>query len=85
MDINTPPLNNPLPVVGSGAAWTPPWRNWFTQVWQVVFAAAQSGTTANRPTSNLWAGRTYFDTTLGQPIWVNAAGTGWVDATGAGV
>lgn len=26
-----------------------------------------------------------FDTTLGKPIWVNAAGTGWVDATGATV
>lgn len=85
MDINTPPLTNPLQVNGTSAVWTKPWGNWLTQVWQVVFASAQSGTTANRPTTNLWPGRVYFDTTLGYPIWVNAAGTGWVDATGAGV
>jgi hypothetical protein len=39
-----------------------------------------SGTTANRPTTNLRAGLYYFDTTLGQPIWYD--GSGWVDATG---
>lgn len=39
-----------------------------------------SGTTANRPTVNLYVGRVYFDTTLGLPIWYS--GTQWVDATG---
>lgn len=43
------------------------------------------GTTAARPTTNLHTGQTYFDTTLNKPIWRNAANTGWVDATGAGV
>jgi hypothetical protein len=28
------------------------------------------------------AGTMVFDSTLGKPIWRNAAGTGWVDATG---
>jgi len=42
----------------------------------------QFGTTANRPTSDLWQGRPFFDTTLGQPIWYDLANTEWVDATG---
>ncbi len=39
----------------------------------------KNGTTANRPTAGQ-TGRSYFDTTLGKPIWDN--GTNWVDATG---
>jgi hypothetical protein len=39
-------------------------------------------TTAGRPTLNLLPGMTIFDSTLGKPIWRNAANTGWVDATG---
>lgn len=50
---------------------------------EVASAVLDSGTTADRPTRGLWAGRPYFDTTLGKPIWYS--GTGWVDATGAAV
>jgi hypothetical protein len=42
-----------------------------------------SGTTAQRPsvpTDGIRIGLSYFDTTLGLPIWWN--GSGWVDATG---
>jgi hypothetical protein len=39
-----------------------------------------SGTTANRPTVNLYAGKPYFDTTLGLPVWYK--GPGWVKADG---
>lgn len=39
-----------------------------------------SGTTAQRPTTRLYVGRTYFDVTLGQPIWYS--GSGWVLADG---
>lgn len=60
-----------------------PFLNWFSLVHATVVSARQSGTTANRPTENLWTGRTYFDTTLGKPIWYK--GPGWVDATGAAV
>jgi len=42
-------------------------------------------TTAARPTANLVAGQMSFDSTLGKPVWRNAANTGWVDATGASV
>lgn len=43
------------------------------------------GTTTNRPAVATYAGQYFFDTTLGKPIWRNAANTGWVDATGTGV
>lgn len=60
---------------------TRPWSAWFGQVFTMLFALGQSGTTANRPTDGLWIGRPYFDTDLGTPIWYD--GTQWVDATGA--
>jgi len=42
-----------------------------------------SGTTANRPNKGLSIGQTYFDTTLGIPIWYN--GTNWVNSSGTTV
>jgi len=78
--IGTPPLRDP-----AGNSWTEPWRNWFTQAQTILFAAQQSGPTAERPTKNLYPGRPYFDTTLGaagKPIWVNKTATGWVLADG---
>lgn len=38
-----------------------------------------SGPTGNRPASPS-TGQSYFDTTIGKPVWYN--GSGWVDATG---
>lgn len=61
----------------------PSWRNFFGAVFNICNALTQSGTTANRPTSMLWTGRMFFDTTLGKPIWYKTVG--WVDATGAAV
>ncbi|MEK5360742.1 hypothetical protein ACPOM7_19040 [Peribacillus castrilensis] len=46
---------------------------------------ARSGTTANRPTDYI-VGESYFDTTLGKPIWCKTvAPVVWVDAMGATV
>jgi len=59
---------------------------WFTEIFTFLSSIDQSGTTANRPTANLWVGRFYFDTTLGQPIWVKTTSpVVWVDATGSTV
>lgn len=61
------------------------WANFFTQVFRVCAAVAQSGPTAERPTADLFPGRPYFDTSLGaagKPIWVNKTATGWVLADG---
>jgi hypothetical protein len=44
---------------------------------------ARSGTTASRPTDYV-VGESYFDTTLGKPIWFKATGV-WVDAMGTTV
>lgn len=41
------------------------------------------GSTGARPTTQRTTGQTYFDTTLGKPVWFN--GTVWVDATGTPV
>jgi hypothetical protein len=51
-----------------------------SQAWAILAAVEQSGVTANRPTTNLWVGRTYWDTTLALPIYWN--GTAWQDAAG---
>jgi hypothetical protein len=39
------------------------------------------GTTASRPT-DATVGFTYYDTTLGKPVWLKTAPSTWVDATG---
>ena len=50
------------------------------QVQQVVRAIAQFGTTTERPTTNLFVGRPFFDTSLNtQVIW---NGSTWVGASG---
>ena len=37
---------------------------------------------ASRPTTGLYSGLMFFDTTLNKPVWRNATNSGWVDATG---
>jgi hypothetical protein len=54
-------------------------REWFLYLQKQVLA----GTTTGRPTSELYAGLSYFDTTLGIPIWYD--GSGWIDAAGVSV
>lgn len=78
--ISQPP--NSAVVDADGIA-TPGWSPFFSSIFNLLTALTLSGTTAKRPTTMLWTGRTYFDTTLGKPIWYKTAG--WVDATGAGV
>lgn len=60
-----------------------PWVSWASTVSALLTALASSGTTAQRPTEFLFTGRTFFDTSLGKPVWYS--GSGWVDATGASV
>jgi len=65
---------------------TPNWVQWFTKIGLFAGSVSDSGTTAHRPTSGLFVGRFYFDTTLGKPIWLETVSpVGWVDATGASV
>jgi hypothetical protein len=87
MSLGTPPLNSRIPVYAEGqklvigyATWPTPWANYMTATWQLAYDVQNSGTTANRPTTALYTGKFYFDTTLGLPIWWE--GPGWVKADG---
>mgnify|MGYP003394103925 CR=1 FL=1 len=57
-----------------------PTLEWFKNAFIILFDAQNSGTTAQRPTQNLYVGKTYFDTTLGIPIWYS--GAIWVKSDG---
>lgn len=50
-----------------------------------AFNEPDYGPTADRPTTDLSPAQQFFDTTLNQPIWWDAAGVQWVDATGTPV
>ena len=54
----------------NGTAWVSPDGN----------SLSKTGTTAQRPTTNITNGFVYYDTTLNKPIWWN--GTKWVDNMG---
>jgi hypothetical protein len=60
-------------------------RLYFTQIDNFTGFIAQpiSGVTADRPAVQLHIGQTYYDTTLGIPIWWN--GTVWKNASGTTV
>jgi len=57
-------------------------RLYFNQLNNYTQATATPdyGTTVNRPVNKLQIGQTYFDTSLGYPIWWN--GTKWVNYNG---
>lgn len=81
--IGLPPLSSALPVAAESAGWSKPWANWMTQAWRILAALSSSGTTANRPTANVYVGQFYFDTTLGRPIWAQSIGPiVWIKADG---
>lgn len=58
----------------------PPLIEWFKKIFIIAFDQQNSGTTAQRPTTELYVGKSYFDTTLGYGIRWN--GTNWVDGQG---
>jgi hypothetical protein len=62
---------------------SPAWQLWFSRVHSIAVTGQQSGTTANRPTEQVWVGRQYMDTTLGKPIYVaSVKPIVWKDAAG---
>jgi hypothetical protein len=70
-------------VVDDGNNVTIAWDQWFSRVQGIVSSVQQSGTTAERPTSNLWIGRRFYDTTLNLPVYVSAVRpTVWRNAAG---
>jgi hypothetical protein len=66
-------------------AFTTQWVNFITKVKNYISGNSQSGTTAQRPTSNLEIGTKYYDTTLGYPVFVHQVKPTvvWHNAAGA--
>jgi hypothetical protein len=60
------------------------WSGWFSTVQKILQATSSSGTTAQRPTTNLYIGQFWYDTTLGLPVWVHSVGPPIVWHNGAG-
>lgn len=75
--ISAPPTRGPVDEFDQNGAPVRVTRGWgvfFSGVFAVCFAQAQSGTTAQRPTVGLYAGRRYWDETLQMPIyWTGSA------------
>lgn len=70
-------------MVDAGGVVTPSWLQVMNRWQDIVSSAQQSGITAQRPTSVLWIGRRYFDSTLGKPVYVKSVRpTVWVDGVG---
>lgn len=75
-----------VPVVDQSGRTPVPWGQWFARVHRIVSAVQSSGSTADRPTKVLWVGRTYFDTTLGIPVWVQSVSpVVWCNSVGVAV
>lgn len=70
-------------IAGADGIVTPSWAQVFTR-WQAAIGSLyQSGATADRPTSVLWIGRKFYDTTLNKPVYVSAVKPAvWRDAAG---
>jgi hypothetical protein len=76
-------LPDNVPVIDQNGNTALPWAQWFARVQRIVSSVQSSGVTADRPTKGLWVGRTYFDTTLGKPIWVLSVNPAvWVNGAG---
>lgn len=57
--------------------------SWFASIQRWLSPQGQFGTTAHRPTKNLWIGQDYFDQTLGYKVTIKSLNpTVWVDGGG---
>jgi len=83
MSIDSAPFT--ASVIDGGEPFANGWVVWITKLQMLAGTLSDSGTTANRPTKNLWIGRRYFDTTLGYMIWVKDSTPTWVNGAGIGV
>lgn len=81
--IDTPPVSEfldqrttlsekSLPMAFQKVRPTTSWSTFFSRCFALLFGLTKSGTSANRPTSGLWTGQPYFDTTLQCPLWLQS-------------
>jgi len=74
MSISNPPFQSTL-VDADGRTQTP-WVQWFSQLQPLLNSVNSSGPTSARPTSGLYIGYAYFDTTINQMIYWS--GVTWI-------
>jgi hypothetical protein len=86
MAIGPAPMNADLTVT-AGSQPSAPWRAWLTRLNLFTQAMGGSGATGSRPSTGLYVGLQYFDSTLGYPVWVRTVGppTVWVNSSGGAV
>ena len=76
------PSNTPVVDTTDGSA-TAPWQQWFSRINTIIVTGQQAGPTSARPTSQVWIGRQFWDTTLNKPVFVSAVKpVVWRDAAG---
>jgi hypothetical protein len=80
--MSSPLGGQPRPPLDLGS---PAWAGWFATIQRISQATSSSGPTTARPTTNLYLGQFWYDTTLGLPVWVNSVGPPivWHNAAGA--
>jgi hypothetical protein len=63
------------------------YRDWFQSIQTWLGPQYRVGVTGGRPTTGLYIGLMYFDTTLGFPVFLKTIGSPnvWVNASGAPV
>lgn len=64
------------------------WTNFFSNAYYILLDQTSSGTTAQRPTTRMYPGKQFFDTSLGahgKVIFVNKDNSGWIDSSGNAV
>ena len=60
------------------------WMTWVSTAQSILQATSSSGPTASRPSSGLYVGQFWFDTSLGVPVWVKTVSPAIVWVNGAG-
>ena len=88
--ISPPPVKTPIALIDANKQidTQPSWVEFLSDVYYGIKYTQTSGTTAQRPTKDLFAGRFYFDASLGangRPIWIAKDGSTWIDSTGTPV
>lgn len=74
MSFEQPPFLSTM--VNSASKVMPAWVQWFGRVQAILGALTASGPTEGRPTTGLYVGQSYFDTTVGKPVFWD--GESWV-------
>lgn len=73
--------NNIIPLLDK--TFSDSWIRYFSNNDLVLNTVNMSGLTSDRPIDNLYIGMSYFDTTLGKPVWLKSVKPSvWVLATG---